>query len=275
MQQHNFLKKIEEIEKKKSVKIGLCLAQLNSPDNYFQKNADVLFPAASIIKILLALTILNKIQNKELALSDAIKTKKSDFVVGASIIADMQNKEFLISDLLYFLLAHSDNTAQVILERCVKEREVQNFMEECGIDNYVYLPYKKQTKNSISLISPYKIYKIFKLLYEEKILDKKTRNMFFLYLAKTRALHMGLRNLPTKINERNPEIINFYSKYGKRQDNINELIMLETKKGDIFNLNFFITGLKIKKYFNNVDNEGAILLSQLALLGYNYLNSAK
>ena len=272
--QQELLQKIENIEREKKIKIGLCLACFNSEDNYLAKNADELFPAASIIKLLLALTVLEKIKIGELDLSETIEVKKSDLVVGASIVADMQNRNILLFDLLYFLLSHSDNTAQVTLERLIKEKEVQDFVKTCGIDNYIYVPYKEQNSDLISLISPYEVYKIFKLLHEEKILDKQMRELFFSYLAKTRASHMGLRNLPIKINEKNPEIVNFYSKYGRREDNINEVIILKTNKGDILNLNFFITGLKTEKYFNNVDYEGAILLGQLALLGYNYLNSA-
>lgn len=266
-------KKIKRIEKQKRLKIGFYASQFDKKDVELKSNEGELFPSASIIKILLAIVVFEKIKNNQIKLDDYLIINNKDFVIGASVIADMKIKKISIYNLLYFLLSHSDNTAQVILERMVNKNEILNFFNQYDIDDFSYVPYKEQFENNISLITPYEIAKLFKLIYENKIINEHGKKIFQLLLSRTRITYMGLRFLPIKINIKKPKIVSYYSKSGKNKNTMNECMVLKTNNNKILNINLFITNLNIDKFSNNVDNSGAVLIGELALLIYNTLDS--
>ena len=269
----SFYKKIKQIEKQKQLKIGFYASQFNKKNIELKNNDNELFPSASIIKILLAIVMFEKIKNNEIKLNDYLIINNEDFVIGNSVIADMKIKKISIYNLLYFLLSHSDNTAQVILERIINKNKILNFFDKYDINNFFYVPYKEQFEGNISLITPYEISKLFKLIYENKIIDKYGKKIFQMLLSKTKITYMGLRFLPIKINIKKPKIVSYYSKSGKNKNTMNECMVLRTNNNKILNINLFITNFNIDKFSNNVDNSIAILIGELALSIYNILDS--
>ncbi len=245
--------KLTEIEKEKDIKIGLCAKQFKSDKNKINWHKNILFPSASIIKVLIAIIVLDKINKKQLALNTQLDIKKNDLIHGTSIIADLKIKNITIYNLLYYLLSHSDNTAQIILEKIIHKEDINNFFAKHKINDFVYVPFAEQTKKKKSLITPSAISQIFSLIEENKIINKKSSELIKTFLSKNRITYMGLRQLPIKINVLKPEITTYYSKSGINKNSFNESMMLKTKKNKIFNINLFITDMKINNFHNNVE----------------------
>lgn len=265
------LVKFKKLANRHNFNIGIYAYDLYDSKNAILLNEKRKFPAASLVKLIIALAILKKVESKKFSLSKKLICRDEDKIIGASIIADLNLDKYKIKDLLYFLLAHSDNTAQNILEQIVREKEINNFIKKNNLSRTKFVSLKKSTAKRYSTTTPQDMAILFRLIWQNKLLNKKMTKLLLSFLAKTRTSYFGLRYLPCRLNTKNPEIKYFYSKAGKLKNSVNDCLILVTKDR-IFQINIFIDNLRIKKYRNNVDNEGIIILGKIVLELYNFLS---
>lgn len=270
MQEQKLLNKIKNIATNYNIEIGIYAYEFNNKDNVTKLNENKIFPAASIIKLFMALSILKKIEVGELTLDQGLICKERNKISGVSILADLDSQTYKIKDLLYFLLVHSDNTAQNILEQIIQEKDINKFIKELNLNKTKFVSFKKTTKKNFSITTPKEIAMLFQLIWQNKIVNRELTELFLSYLGKTRTTYFGLRYLPCRLNVENPKIKNFYSKAGKLENTISDCLILETKNKS-FQINVFIDNLKIRKYRNNVDNQGMKILGKIVMELYNFL----
>lgn len=234
--------------------------------------ASQFFPAASIIKLFLAWAVLKEIDRGRLKLTQQIKISSADKISGHSIIADLDLKFISIKNLLYFLLAHSDNTAQNILEKILPSRAINRAIQQGGFLKTRFVSLSNRRSGIFSVTTPQTSAQLLKNIWQGRQLSPQSRQLMLDFLSRTRHTHLGLRYLPCKLNVKSPEIINFYSKIGQLDQVVNNCLLLETKQ-DVLNICVFINNLKINKFKHNVDHRGAKLIAKITQTIYQSLTS--
>jgi len=253
---------VVNLEKKYTCTIGVYAKTETLKEPLCTHNEMRHMPAASCIKLFFAASLLHSLQEKNISFEETLPILSSHFVKGASVLADLALQKMSIRDLLYLLLAHSDTTAQNVLETLTSSEEVNDFIQKNGFLNTQYVPKHASTESSFSATTPYDA-----VLFMEKVWNKtilgEARNLVLNFLAQSRHTHFGLRYLPTSLNMKNPTITEHYSKAGKIYKTINDTFLVKTTYG-ILQASIFINNLTLTKNFNSVDNEGILLISSLA-----------
>jgi beta-lactamase class A len=96
--------------------------------------ADEPFPTASLVKVPIAVAVMELVEQRELALDDELGVLRVDKVPGAGVLQFLHNGlRITVRDALYLMLAHSDNTATNLLLGRVEMRRVGQAMERRGL----------------------------------------------------------------------------------------------------------------------------------------------
>jgi len=107
---------LEAIARRFEGSLGICAARLDGRDGQLEVGGDEVFPAASVIKIALALEVFCQVEEGHLSLSERIALKDADKVVGSGVLAELTSGlSPTIRDLVYLSMAISDNTAANVL----------------------------------------------------------------------------------------------------------------------------------------------------------------
>lgn len=107
---------LEAIARRFEGTLGLSAARLDDPDAMLEVHGDVRFPAASVIKIALALEVFCQVEEGSLAINERVTLKAGDKVIGSGVLAEMNDGLTpTVGDLVYLSMAISDNTAANVL----------------------------------------------------------------------------------------------------------------------------------------------------------------
>jgi beta-lactamase class A len=107
---------LEAIARRFEGKLGICSARIDGPDGVLEVNGDEVFPAASVIKIALALEVFCQVEEGAMALAERVPLKSSDKVIGSGVLAELsEGLTPTIGDLVFLSMAISDNTAANLL----------------------------------------------------------------------------------------------------------------------------------------------------------------
>lgn len=185
----NLTEKIEEILKDKRANIGVSIIESNNKKVVDIKGDDF-FPMLSIVKFPIALTILNKVQKKELSLNQKIFIKKEEFLDDPTNWSPFKEKypngnlEITLEEALSWMVSHSDNNLTDILLRLIGGPEtVQNFINSKNfiIKNDEEDMHKDWESQFINNITPNEATILLSKFNKGKILDKT--NTEWLYNA--------------------------------------------------------------------------------------------
>ncbi|UCC91487.1 MAG: serine hydrolase, partial [Candidatus Aenigmatarchaeota archaeon] len=133
------------------------------------------FPSASIIKVPIAVALLNEIEKNKLSLDDELVLTESNKVGGRGKIDNSNvGESFHVEDLLYHMLTTSDNSSTNMVIDYVGMDEVNRVMERCGYKN-THLRRKMQYfgDNNPNITTPRDMSDLFEALYRETILSGK------------------------------------------------------------------------------------------------------
>lgn len=161
---------IPESVNKYQIKLGLSLNYRG--ETIFSFNEDMVFPAASLVKIPLSLLILKKYQEKKLDLDQEIEIDKK--VPGAGIIKDLTINKYKIKDLLTLTLIISDNTASNTLINLTSFEEINKFIKSLNLQHTCL-----NRKFMVDLINP-----------PVNFTTAKEMNLIFLKLLKNEILNL-------------------------------------------------------------------------------------
>jgi beta-lactamase class A len=110
-----FLTTIERVARELPGAFGVCAVRLDREER-LTWNADRVFPAASVIKIAVALEVLCAIEEGTLDASAQLVVNETDKVIGSGVLAALApGLRLPIADVLYLSTAISDNTAANLL----------------------------------------------------------------------------------------------------------------------------------------------------------------
>lgn len=117
-----FLRAIERVTRMLPGAFAVCAERLDaSPGEHatLAANEQRVFPAASVIKIAVALEVLCAIEEGKLDASSRLTVREGDKVMGSGVLAALEAPlELAITDVLYLAMAISDNTAaNLLIER--------------------------------------------------------------------------------------------------------------------------------------------------------------
>ncbi|MEI7556283.1 serine hydrolase [Candidatus Chlorohelix sp.] len=103
--------------------------------DYVAVNENDKIPAASLIKLWIAATVLAEVENGNLNLSDTYILKKADQVSGTGIMNQPTKvgSKFTYEDILYNMLVHSDNTAaNLLIDKLGGFQKVNDYSQNSG-----------------------------------------------------------------------------------------------------------------------------------------------
>jgi len=110
-----FLKTIERVQRELPGAFGVCAVRLEDGAR-LAANDDATFPAASVIKIAVALEVLCALEEHTLDPSTRLVLRETDRVIGSGVLSALEAGLTLpIADVLYLSTAISDNTAANLL----------------------------------------------------------------------------------------------------------------------------------------------------------------
>lgn len=124
------LDKLRALDESTRGELGVYVKNLNTGEE-IAYNAERKWYLASLMKIPLAIAVLQAVENKQLALDDELVLQQSDFADGSSIFADLGSRHG-IGDLLKRSLQDNDITATNMLLR------------KLGVDNF-----NQQTRRNV------------------------------------------------------------------------------------------------------------------------------
>jgi beta-lactamase class A len=112
--------------------VGYAVANLDTGER-IGRNADEPFPTASLIKVPIAVALMDQVAQGQISLDDRITVLRIEKVPGAGILQFLHDgAEITIRDAAWLMLTLSDNTATNLLLSRVEMRRVWEAMEKRG-----------------------------------------------------------------------------------------------------------------------------------------------
>lgn len=130
----NLAQRFLEIDEDSSGKIGVYLKHLGTGETV-SHHAERKWYLASLVKVPLAIAVLQAVEEGKMALEDRITLKQSDFVDGSGdLLFHEPGESFSISNLLEKSLVDSDSTATDMLMRHLGEEAFNQQIREAMVD---------------------------------------------------------------------------------------------------------------------------------------------
>ena len=169
-------KEIEKIISQVEGKVCVNFYDLNK-NNGFSINGDKKVPSASMIKLLIMLKLLEKVERKELDLEEKIKIQDYEKVDGSGILKELSsNHSFSIRELLTLMIIVSDNFATNILIEILGMDDVNELGEKLGLLNTSLqrkmMDLDAKEKGFDNYTSSQDILKILKMIYDKTFLSE-------------------------------------------------------------------------------------------------------
>lgn len=174
---YNKLKdEIENIVNESFFNVSVSFYDLDSGEN-FSVEGDKQMPSASMIKLLIMLTLLKNVEERKISLDEKIKLEKEKRVEGSGILKELSfDHLFSIRELLTLMIIISDNFATNILIEKIGMDEINNTGKIFGLKkttlqrNMMDLDAKERGLDNYT--SSDDILKILKSIYEKSFLSE-------------------------------------------------------------------------------------------------------
>jgi beta-lactamase class A len=125
---------LEAIARRFEGKLGICSARIDGPDEMLEVGGDDVFPAASVIKIALALEVFCQVDEGAISLAERVSLNASDKVIGSGVLSELTaGLSPTLGDLVYLAMAISDNTAANLLVERVGVFAVNRRLASLGL----------------------------------------------------------------------------------------------------------------------------------------------
>lgn len=152
MSQELLFSSIRCIERKDNLIIGMCA---HTPTHHLTYHADMPFPAASIIKLAIALSVYALSVNDRSTAMHRVRISSRDIYGGSGVLAKYIGTSYTVKQLIWYLLAHSDNTAQNALVRALPSLDIQSFISQhLFLHHTHYIPLSETTPSHYSVTTP-------------------------------------------------------------------------------------------------------------------------
>ena len=126
---------LEAIARRFEGTLGIASVRIDVPRGVLDVGGDEVFPAASVIKIALALEVFCQVEEGAIALGERVALRSSDKVIGSGVLAELsEGLSPTIGDLVYLAMAISDNTAANLLVERVGIFSVNKRLAALGLE---------------------------------------------------------------------------------------------------------------------------------------------
>ncbi|MBX3230697.1 MAG: serine hydrolase [Labilithrix sp.] len=126
---------LEAIARRFEGALAICASRLDEPASVVEVAADEVFPAASLIKVAVALEVFCQIEEGFLARAERVALKGDDKVIGSGVLTELADGLTpTLGDLVYLALAISDNTAANVLIERVGVFSVNRRLAKLGLE---------------------------------------------------------------------------------------------------------------------------------------------
>jgi beta-lactamase class A len=125
---------LEAIARRFEGTFTVCAARLDDPTSAVDVGGDTVCPAASLIKIAVALEVFCQIEEGDLSLGERVALRQEEKVIGSGVLAALNDGLTpTLGDLVYMALSISDNTAANMLIERVGIFSVNKRLEALGL----------------------------------------------------------------------------------------------------------------------------------------------
>lgn len=171
---------IKEIvmEEVKSVdeKVSIIIKDLTRGKWLLKYDENRIFPSASLIKILIMVEALERVEKGEYSLDEKIKAKENDRV-DYSIISELKLEEYPLIDLITLMIILSDNTATNILIELLGYEEINERAKKLGCNNTILrrkmMDFEAAKEGRENVTSPMDMALIMEKIYDKSIISPK------------------------------------------------------------------------------------------------------
>ncbi len=171
---------IKEIvmEEIKSVeeKVSIIIKDLTHDKWLLKYDENRIFPSASLIKILIMVEALERVEKGEYSLYEKIKVKENDRV-DYSIISELKLEEYPLIDLITLMIILSDNTATNVLIELLGYEEINERAKKLGCNNTVLrrkmMDFEAAREGRENVTSPMDMALIMEKIYNKSIISPK------------------------------------------------------------------------------------------------------
>ena len=126
---------LEAIARRFEGTLAIASARIDTPNAMLHVGGDEVFPAASVIKIAIALEVFCQVEEGAISLGERVSLRSSDKVIGSGVLAELaEGLSPTIGDLVYLAMAISDNTAANLLVERVGTFSVNRRLAALGLE---------------------------------------------------------------------------------------------------------------------------------------------
>ncbi|MEW5692682.1 MAG: serine hydrolase [Candidatus Hydrogenedentota bacterium] len=196
------IKKI--ITKYKKARIGLVVKDLNTGYT-IKHNADASFASASLVKIPIAITLFNEIANGTIPPNITPLYEEKHRAGGSGVLrTEKAGQKIHLQDLVYLMLAKSDNTATNILTDFIGMDKINKICKKYGWNNTNIVRQVmdlKERKNGVeNWTTARDMASMLEALYNGKVVSRNTSNIILRFMLNPPIDDRLPRKLPSSID---------------------------------------------------------------------------
>lgn len=170
----NLKNDIENLIKESSASISVTFCDLDN-DEKFSINGNKKVPSASMIKLLIMLTLLKKVELKEISLDEKTKLVEDKSVGGSGVLKDLScDHSFTIKELLTLMIIISDNYATNILIEKIGMDNINKLGKELNLLETslerIMMDTDAQSRGLDNFTSSEDVFSVLKIIYEKSFL---------------------------------------------------------------------------------------------------------
>lgn len=182
---------------------GIVVASING-DTIFRENPGKIFPAASLIKLLILWAFFSKVEDGSLSIDQKIQIGKEQKVEGSGIIKELhEGLELTLKDLATLMIILSDNVATNILIDLLSVRQINTVGKELGLNNTLLgrkmMDFEAQRRGVDNYSSPEDIAKLLNMYVTSEKLSKLSRDTMLEILLRQQCNNKLSKLLPEGI----------------------------------------------------------------------------
>lgn len=184
---------LNQIISSKNATVGISIKGIEDKDS-LSINGNLRAPLMSVFKFHIALTVLNKVDEGKLSLTQEIFIKKKD--LHEDTWSPMQkdypegNINLTLDKLLRYTVSHSDNNGcDILIDLLGGTKEVQKFINKQGIKDFVIKVNEDQMKNwknlYVNTTTPLAATTLLEKFYKGEILKESTTKYLYQIMVET------------------------------------------------------------------------------------------
>lgn len=184
---------LNQIISSKNATVGISIKGIEDKDS-LSINGNLRAPLMSVFKFHIALTVLNKVDEGKLSLTQEIFIKKKD--LHEDTWSPMQkdypegNMNLTLDKLLRYTVSHSDNNGcDILIDLLGGTKEVQKFINKQGIKDFVIKVNEDQMKNwknlYVNTTTPLAATALLEKFYKGEVLKESTTKYLYQIMIET------------------------------------------------------------------------------------------